>query len=328
MSNKILNYFILFFTLTNFTQISLASDNFAKNNSEIIKLLKGKSIDVIAPASGTTKKLMSELENIKEIQLNIPKNCFSSPTTFHSGNDQIRFNCFKEALFNNTPILWVLRGGYGSAKIISELRKLPKPSKEKFFIGYSDNTALHLFLTQEWGWRTIHGAGMVEILSPDKDKANFIKIAKIVSGKTNTATISGLVPINKAAKNTKILNSSVTGGNLTIIQTSIGTDWQIKPKGKIIFLEDVGIKPYQVDRGLLHLNQAGIFKEIKAIIFGDVDDNNKEIITTLVNFAESVNIPVFKCERFGHRKINDPIIYNTNSTLSKSGSNYNLVMIR
>jgi muramoyltetrapeptide carboxypeptidase len=318
----------IFAILTMFLSLSVFSNtDFQKNNAEFIKLLKNTTITVVAPASGVDNQTLSILKNINSLKLNIPDKCFESNTTFHSNTDKIRFKCLKDAIFDNTNIVWTLRGGYGSAKLIPYLRELTKPTKEKFFIGFSDITALHIFLSQEWGWKTIHGNGIAEILKTEKDRNNFIKIAEIVSGKLKQATINNLSALNKKAKSTETITGKLTGGNLAIVQTSIGTGWQIKTAGKILFLEDVNINAYQLDRGLLHLEQAGLLKDVKAIIFGSYDSESQDIINTLENFASNLNIPVFKTDRFGHNKINDPIIYNTNSRIiANKARSFNLVM--
>lgn len=318
-----LNYLLSFFIV-----ICLYGEvSFASKNTEIVSLLAGKSITVVAPASGA-KEYLSKLASIKGLNLNIPKQCFSSPTKFHSASDGVRFSCFRDALYDNSSVIWALRGGYGCAKIIGELQKLPKPEKEKVFIGYSDNTALHLFLTQEWGWKSIHGSCIEEIIDHEEtDRGNFIKINKIISRKTNTARISGLIPVNQLARNSTRIESSLTGGNITILETSIGTSWQIISSKKILFLEDVHIRPYMLDRSLLHLSQSGIFEGVDAIIFGDISGSKGDMLSVINDFSQSINIPVFRSNRFGHEKINDPIIYNTKSVITKDKSGYyNLIM--
>lgn len=301
--------------------------SFASRNSDIASLLGDNSITIVAPASGT-EEYLSKLSSIKGVYFNIPKQCFSSPTKFHSATDEVRFSCFRDALYDGSSIIWALRGGYGCAKIIGELQKLPKPDKEKIFIGYSDNTALHLFLTQEWGWKSIHGSCIAEIIdSEETDRGNFVKINQIISGKTKVAQISGLIPLNQFAMNSSVIESSLTGGNITIIETSLGTSWKIISSKKILFLEDVNISPYMLDRSLLHLAQAGVFEGVEAIIFGDVSGSKDDILSVINDFATSINIPVFRSNRFGHKKINDPIIYNTKSVITKDQSgNYSLIM--
>jgi muramoyltetrapeptide carboxypeptidase len=307
---------IIFLLVIAMSLSAFSNLEFNRNNKEFVKLLENTSITIVAPASGTTDELLADLKNINSLKLNIPPNCFDNrKSLFHSTDDNNRYQCLENALLGESKILWALRGGYGSAKLITDLQKLKKPLKEKIFIGFSDMTALHIFFSQEWGWKTIHGNGLVEILNPARDRQNFIKIARIISGKKQQAKIKGLTAINSVAKVSKIVTGNLTGGNLTTVQTSIGTDWQIKTDHKILFLEDVGLKPYQLDRALYHLKQAGLLDKINAIIFGACGNDDKNITNVLSNFANILTIPVFKTDRFGHERINDPLIYNSNSKI-------------
>ncbi|WP_064428833.1 LD-carboxypeptidase [Rickettsia sp. Tenjiku01] len=289
--------------------------------------LKNISITVVAPATGADNKTLSDLKNINGLNLQISSKCFAKgKLPFLASSDAVRFNCLRDALFDESDnIVWSLRGGYGSARIIPDLLKLSKPNTEKVFIGYSDITALHLFLSQEWGWKTIHGSNIADLLKPEQDQGNFTKLAEILKGKVKQVTIDNLVPLNDIAKSSDLVNGKLTGGNLTMVQTSIGTSWQIKTKGKILFLEDVNVAPFRLDRELLHLKQAGLFEDVKAIIFGSFGKDLDATMLVLRNFADSLDIPVFKTNRFGHEKINDPIIYNTNSKIIKS-KEFKLVM--
>ncbi|XVN42078.1 MAG: LD-carboxypeptidase [Candidatus Rickettsia vulgarisii] len=320
----IIRIICIFLLLTGFS-----NKDFNNTNAEFVKLLKDTKITVVAPASGTSTQWLSDLKQINSLKLDIPDHCFNgAKSTFHSHSDETRYKCLENALLNNSNnIIWALRGGYGSAKLISSLQKLPKPAKEKIFIGFSDMTALHIFLSQEWGWKTIHGNGIVEIFKPEKDRENFIKIAKIISGETTESVIKGLSAINPTAESGKSVSGSLTGGNLTIVQTSLGTNWQIKTSDKIIFLEDVDIKPYQLDRTLYHLKQAGGFNNINAIIFGACGNDGSDIMKVLRDFASHLAVPVFKSNRFGHEKFNDPIIYNTPSKIIPSNNGrFELIM--
>lgn len=305
------------------------NSDFTKNNTEFIALLKDIKINIVAPASGVSKETLLNLQHINSLKLNIPDNCFNEKNSlFHSNSDEVRYKCLEKALLDDsTKVIWALRGGYGSAKLIHNLQKLPKPAKEKFFIGFSDITALHIFLTQEWGWKTIHGNGIVEILNLDKDRQNFVKVAKIIAGKEKTITINDLLPLNSEAQHSKLITGKLTGGNLTLVENSLGTTWQINAGSRILFLEDVGIKPYQLDRSLYHLEQAGIFKEVNAIIFGCCDQDNQEIMNVLNEFAKYMKIPIFKTNRFGHERFNDPIIYHTTTEIIPSHNNqFDLIM--
>ncbi|WP_243018352.1 LD-carboxypeptidase [Candidatus Cardinium hertigii] len=295
----------------------------------MVDLLKDIPITVVAPASGLNKGELTTLKGIAALKLNIPRGSFDQKkSVFHSNSDEIRFKHLKDALFDDgNHVVWTLRGGYGAAKLIPALQQLPIPAREKFFIGYSDITALHIFLTQACGWKTIHGSGIVEMIKSDKHRANFIKIAEIIAGRVKEITVDQLFPMNRAAQSTHSVQGKLTGGNITVLQTGIGTNWQVKTKDKILFLEDTQIKAYQLDRSLLHFTQAGLLKDVKAIVFGHCGADNKEIIKTLNQFAASLSIPVFKTHRFGHGSINDPIIYNTVSQIvAVHDSSFTLVM--
>ncbi|ADE29928.1 LD-carboxypeptidase [Rickettsia prowazekii] len=277
-------------------------------------------ITVVATATGADSKTLSDLKNINGLNLQIPAKCFTKgKLPFLASSDEVRFNCLRDALFDKSDnVVWSLRGGYGSARIIPDLLKLSKPNKEKFFIGYSDITALHLFLSQEWGWRTIHGSNIADLLKTEKDQGNFTKLGEILKGKVKQVTIDNLIPLNDIAKSSDLVKGNLTGGNLTMVQTSIGTRWQIKTKGKILFLEDTNVAPFRLDRELLHLKQSMLLEGVKAIIFGSFGKDLDATMLVLRNFAYSLNIPVFKTNRFGHERINDPIIYNTNSKIIMS----------
>lgn len=311
-----------------FSSIAFSQDNLLKNNQKIFELLKNISISVVAPATGADNKTLSDLKNIKRLNLQILPKCFRKGNlSFLASTDEIRFNCLKDALFDESSnIVWSLRGGYGSARLIPDLQKLPKPNKEKIFIGYSDITVLHLFFSQEWGWKTIHGSNIYDLVKPEKEKSNFTKIAEILKGKVTQVTIDNLLPLNDIAKSNKPVSAKLTGGNLTMVQTSIGTSWQIKTTDKILFLEDVNVAAFRLDRNLLHLKQAGLLENVKAIIFGSFDKDSEAIMLVLRNFANSLKVPVFKTNRFGHEKINDPIIYNTDSKIINNNEKFKLIM--
>lgn len=290
---------------------------------------QNRVVKLIAPASGTEPAIINQLKTMPYLKVSVPEDLITNDIIFHSNNDVNRFSHLKTVLENteNNTVIWTLRGGYGSARLIDYLKKCPKPKTEKFFIGSSDVTALHLFLSQQWGWRTIHGVGLANILDPNQDPQNFERIATIISKSQKTLTMGPLIPLNDAACRTKKLSGRITGGNLTMLQTSIGTPWQIQTAGKILFLEEVGEKGYKIDRALNHLKQAGLLKNVQGIVLGQFIAPNttdtvessaiaETIRVAIERFAREAQIPVFKNEQFGHGPRNYPIIYNAKSEIS------------
>lgn len=324
VSIKKINYYlalsVLSLSLTACNDLPVQENNEILSDPQFSQFLSTQQIKVVAPSSGVAKEDVIKLRNyIGDKVSGISHNLAGSSIPFHADTDEQRFLALKAAIYDpKVKVIWALRGGYGSARLIQHLIPLIPPSQKKIFIGYSDATALHLFFSQQWGWTTIHGAGFKELLLAEKDPNNFKHIMDIVSGQVKTIRLNELKPLNTAAKQTKILSSRLTGGNLTLLQTSIGTPWQMQGDNKIIFIEDLGIKGGQLDRTLYHLKEAGLFKNAQAIIFGEFEYDAPDSYNpfALNKFAQETRIPIFKTNQFGHYKNNFPLIYNAQSEIT------------
>jgi len=288
------------------------------------EIFKTKVIKVVAPASGMDPQKLNDLRTLPDLTIEIPPSLIADDIVYHANSDEVRFNILKNALLDpsENTIVWTLRGGYGSARLLDQMRALPIPKKQKIFIGFSDNTALHLFLTQKWHWNTIHASGLAQILDAGQDPQNYMKIAEIIAQKIPVQAFNHLQPLNAAAKAADKIQGRLTGGNLTVLESGIGTHWQAKTAKKILFLEDTGEKGYRIDRSLYHLRQAGLIKNVKAVVFGEFSDENKDptITTALQRFAKDVSIPVYQTDQFGHGKINYPLVYNAKAEIAASSS--------
>lgn len=243
---------------------------------------------------------------------------------FHSNSEKYRYEHLLSLINSDEEnlIIWCISGGYGAAKIISYLEKIPKPKTEKIFIGYSDITALHLFFSKAWGWKTIHGPVFREFISDKKNPRNILNTLKVILERGYKNTISYLKPLNDKPYIRKKILANITGGNLVLCSNSIGTSWEIDTNDKILFLEDVGEKGYQIDRMLLHLSQAGKFHNVKAIIFGTFSESDRYKNYALKEFANQHSyIPCFQTNKFGHGYYNYPLIYNLNSEIKYNNEN-------
>ncbi len=286
-------------------------------NTDFQDFLKQSAITVVAPSTFVGQESFSTLKSLFEQHMISFTQSFSGKVPYHAGSDAQRLAALKEGIYNaDSQIIWSLRGGYGSGRLIEGLLKEPKPTNKKMFIGYSDSTALHLFFSQEWNWVTLHGAVFREVLDAGKDPKNFKNLMDVISTE-KPWSIKNLQPLNAPARKADTLEGKLTGGNLTLLENSIGTKWQLQAQEKILFIEDVGAKDYQIDRSLYHLREAGLLKGVKAIIFGDFCQVRGNKLFSLRRFANHIDIPVFKTNQFGHGKRNIPIPYNGIGTLSK-----------
>lgn len=285
-----------------------------------------KIIDIIAPASKCTddtfKQGLSWLKQHKFIP-HFGKDIVLSEDFFASSLKN-QLADFKNAINNpDSDIIWCLRGGYGSMRLIPELKKLKKPKKKKIFLGFSDITALHLFLTQEWNWPTYHGPTLSQIAAKNQKAVDTLEVLELFkTGKLKNHQFKNLIPLNKYAKKDLEVTGKITGGNLKIVQTSLQTGYDIDTKNKIVFFEDVGERGYSIDRMLDQLYIAGkLKKNIKAVIFGDLSEGEEKDGNDLTNvairrFSERVDYPVLKGLPCGHTSLNRILPFNQQCTLS------------
>ena len=165
----------------------------------------------------------------------------------------------------NTAAVMCLRGGYGSNYIFDGLdldlfRKHPK-----VFFAYSDLTGVQLRLLDELGLPAFHGPmAAADFYLPDG-----------VHMDSFHAAISGTLYKVSAAEGLRSLKpgtatGTLYGGCLSILVSLIGTPWEPHTQGKLLFIEDVGVKPYQVDRMLWQLRKAGKLEGVRGIIFGEM----------------------------------------------------------
>lgn len=290
---------------------------------EFFKSISKNEISVIAPASGVSKTAFAKLHGLLKHHVHFNHNIMEGDSLFHSKEDELRAKDFIEAIMGSKTVLWVLRGGYGSTKLIKYLYKMKKPPNEKIIIGYSDITALHIFLSQKWGWKAIHGAMITELLDDSKNINNFRKIYDVLN---KMESVIELRVLNKA-KFKHDLCGKIIGGNISIIQNSLGTKWQIKTRNKILFLEGFGDKSYKIDRILNHFSDVGLFADVKAVVFGQFYQPEDEYIDyVLGKFAEKVKFPVFKTDSIGHGPDNFPIVINSQAKINRlNNCSFNLI---
>ncbi len=293
-------------------------------------LRTGDIVDIIAPASHAPDlKLGHGLEWIESLGLvpSVPDGMIQ-PDAFFAAPLETQLLHLQEALYSDSKAIWCLRGGYGSMRLIPYLKKMKPPKRPKLFIGFSDITSLHLYFNQAWGWPTIHGRTISQ-LSPDLGSTPDRKmLKKLIFGQLDEMVFKSLKPLNEAAKGEQTISGKITGGNLRILQSSIGTDWELKAKGKILFIEDVSERGYSIDRMLEQMIQAKIIhKGLKALVIGDFTGGQEKdganlTDTALIRFAQRVDYPVLKGLPCGHGdQLNYPLPFETSAILSLGKKN-------
>lgn len=287
-------------------------------------LKKNSIVDIIAPAGSIVD--ISIIEKSKALLKSwrlIPRisdDLLGSDLLCANSGDK-RFQQLKNALFStDSQAIWCLRGGYGCTRLIPSLLKLSAPEKSKLFIGFSDITALHLFLQQKWHWQTLHGPSLNQVTRLLIEHENINELKKLIFGQLSELIYS-LEPYTKPLSTSlDFIEAPLTGGSLSLVQTSLGTDWQIETKNKILFLEDVNEVAYRIDRMLQHLQQSGILSHVKAILLGDFTfstkiEEEKKIQKVLERFANEQSFPVLRCPGIGHGRKNRSLPFGTSALL-------------
>lgn len=286
-------------------------------------LKTGDIVDIIAPGYGIKEKDIGLIEDYVSSLGYIPRipEDIIGNHIFCSNEDRIRSKHLINALTaEDSKAVWCIKGGYGASVIINDLFEIDKPKKQKLFIGFSDNTAIHLFLTQNWKWSTLHAPVLWQLAKRKIHIDSEQKLHNVISGE-NINYQYELKQLNSI--DIYKVESTITGGNIMLIQSSLGTKWHIDTQNKIIFLEEIDEKSYRIDRMLTHLKHAGVFDKAVAVIFGDftgekIKEQEENTIKVLNNFAKSSDIPVYKLSGIGHEEINDPLPLNTKVIISDS----------
>ncbi|MFV9875618.1 MAG: LD-carboxypeptidase [Rickettsiales endosymbiont of Dermacentor nuttalli] len=286
-------------------------------------LYLGDIVDIIAPAKGSYNDVMQAIEFLKELGLTprVASGLVKSPEElmqigydpFCSNTDEERLKFVKEALLApDSKVVWAIRGGYGCSSIVEALNKLEIPMQPKLLIGFSDITVLHIFIQQRWQWSSLHANCLKQLIGRDIKDQIVTEMQDILFAKSKEISFVNFKLCNEVSKKSQTIESVITGGNLCLIETSIGTSWQINATNKILLLEDVGERGYSVDRTLEHLKQARLLDGVKAVIFGHFAESMESDGTDLVpyaikKFANNIDIPVIQINEIGHINENKPI---------------------
>jgi muramoyltetrapeptide carboxypeptidase len=185
-----------------------------------------------------------------------------------AGNDTDRAEELMRA-FEDPEIRAVigLRGGYGCSRLMPFLNERRLRNFPKLFMGFSDLTTLHMFFRRRFGWVTIHGPMAITLgkATPDQESHLFSLL-------TDPDYHPSLRFAQLETWKPGIAEGTLVGGCLSIVAACIGTPYEIKTEGKIIFLEDQGESPYRLDRMITHLRLAGKLKGISGLLLGDFID--------------------------------------------------------
>jgi muramoyltetrapeptide carboxypeptidase len=211
-----------------------------------------------------------------------------------------------QGMFERDDVQAILcaRGGYGANYLLPHLDADKIRSHPKIFVGYSDVTCLLTWLLDAAGLVTFHGPMVTKDFAGEHG-IHETSWAAATGGNAHWELAShdmfGLNPLVPGRA-----EGVLYGGCLSILVASLGTPYEAQTEGKLLFLEDVNAKPYQIDRMLMQLKLAGKLKDVKGIVFGEMmqcvqsPDQTYTLQEVVHRIVGDLGVPVAYGLRSGH----------------------------
>ena len=233
-----------------------------------------------------------------------------------AGSEQERFTDLQQALDDpNVKAILCSRGGYGLAQIIDRIDFSRFVKHPKWVIGFSDVTILHQALLST-GIISLHSAMAKQFTELPAKAEPLVMIENILRGDIPSYKITA----NKHNRS-GIGKGKLIGGNLSVFMGMRGTRYDLPFKNSILFIEDIGEKPYQIDRMMQNLRISGALSQLSGLLIGQFTEYeedpemNKTLFQIIADAVKEYNYPV--CYNFsaGHVDNNFPLLMGANAEL-------------
>lgn len=270
-------------------------------------LQKGDTIGVIAPASPPDMNCLHKaLPFFEKLGLNVKLGKHVDQVYgYLAGTDQQRLEDFHDMIADEAiKAIIFARGGYGTGRIVADINFDLVKNNPKIIWGYSDITFLHTAIRQKTGLVTFHGPMVAsDMANPEFDELTASSFQQLFSPTTiqyngDSSCLHVLVEGESAG--------TLVGGNLSLIVSTLGTDFEIVTEGKILLIEDIDEPPYRVDAMLNQLKLAGKLERTAGVVVGDFANAKpkKEPSLKLEEIFEqylgSLSSPVMSGFKIGH----------------------------
>ncbi|QQS35123.1 MAG: LD-carboxypeptidase [Ignavibacteriales bacterium] len=281
-------------------------------------LRRGDLIGIVTPGSYITQEELNDsIKNVESLGFKaVYTDKVLEMNGYFSAHDKDRAEDIMK-MFSRKDIKAIMcaRGGYGCARILPMLDYSVIKNNPKILIGYSDVTALLLGITHKTGLVTFHGP--VGISSFNEFTRKYFYDVLVEGNKkikmTSAADDNPDEPAEIYTLRKGKCSGKLAGGNLSVMVSLIGTEYDIDYTNKIIFIEEIGEEPYRIDRMLTQMIQSGKFKKAKGIALGTFRkceskkvepsfENSFSLKEVLIERLASLGIPVAYGLSFGHIK--------------------------
>lgn len=301
-------------------------------NNILPRYLKaGDEVAIVSPSFCIDEKKLGEAVAFLDgwgLKARIGKYAAAANGPF-AGTDEERLSDIQDAT-NDPSIKAVLcaRGGYGLSRIIDRIDFSPLARSPKWYVGFSDVTVLHMWLSGMESISSIHADMPLHYNDPEKTEDTFITLRKALFGEPYTIDWDGLSYRRGDA------SGEITGGNLSIVCSLTGTPAEVETDGSILFLEDTGEYIYHLDRMLTSLKLAGKLRNLSALVIGGMTESKdtkkpweRSIEETIYNIVKEYDYPVFFGFPAGHIDDNRAFYLGRKAEIKLSGDKASLSFI-
>ena len=290
------------YTLSSFQQDDL------KKSIKPKGLIKGDLIGITSPAGSIWNKAhISKIQGILEnlgFKTSVGKTCYEQEG-FLAGSDEMRAEELME-MFENKSIRGILtmRGGWGCARILDKLDYQVISKNPKILMGFSDITSLINAVYVKTGLVTYHGpcgySSWGDFSKDEVMKTLALGLPRVMKNPSNNSDDLKTWSKGKA-------KGILIGGNLTVMVSMLGTDFEPNWNNKILFLEEIKEEPYRIDRMLWQMKQAGVFNKISGLVLGsfrkcepEEPEKSFSLDEIFEQHFKDATFPAYQGASFGH----------------------------
>lgn len=234
-------------------------------------LEKGDLIGLVCPAGYMAfEKVQTCISTLEGwgYPVKVGKTVGGLSASYFSGTDEERLEDLQQMLDDDeVKCILCARGGYGMGRIIDQLdfRKFRK--HPKWIVGYSDITVLHSHLYSNFYISSIH-APMAAAFNAEGSRNEYVQsLRHALEGKK----LKYQVPVHEFNRRGEAVGELV-GGNLALLAHLVGTESDLKTRGRILFIEDIGEYLYNVDRMFYQLKRSGKLSRLAGLVIGGFTD--------------------------------------------------------
>ncbi len=267
-------------------------------------LKPGDSVAVVAPAAAIEREYLERGVNVLAsmgYRVKVSQRVLARSGIL-AGDDRERANELGEYFADpEVKAIFSARGGYGCGRLLPLLDFKAMARTPKIFVGFSDATFILNALVDFAGMVSFHGPMVAMDFARGLSPRSLEHMQDLLGGKLGGFELEARETMHPGRA-----QGEVIGGCLSVLVATIGTPYQPRFNGRILFLEDTGEKAYRIDRMLVQLRQSGALGRVAGIVFGAIRaiDGNEQETRLIARFASEqtagLGCPVLYGVEAGH----------------------------